>query len=249
MTKYLFPGIVTVRTSSKRLPKKCLLPFGESNVLTHIINRAKFYKIEPIICTSTDHSDDIIESIAQEENVKYFRGHLKNKLRRWADCVNYFQIEEFHTIDADDPFFDGFEMAASMKLLNEKKVDAVTPTKTSSSGAASVGYSFSSKFINKASDLFPGDIDTELVWNFLDKVEEIKKIVLPESSERKLKMRLTLDYEEDYWLLDSLRRILGNEVTRDKVDEFFIKNPDFYLINWFRNADYLENQKIKSLKI
>ena len=121
MTKYLFPGIVTVRTSSKRLPKKCLLPFGESNVLTHIINRAKFYKIEPIICTSTDHSDDIIESIAQEENVKYFRGHLKNKLRRWADCVNYFQIEEFHTIDADDPFFDGFEMAASMKLLNEKK--------------------------------------------------------------------------------------------------------------------------------
>ena len=229
-TKYLFPGIVTVRTSSKRLPKKCLLPFGESNVLTHIINRAKFYKIEPIICTSTDHSDDIIESIAQEENVKYFRGHLKNKLRRWADCVNYFQIEEFHTIDADDPFFDGFEMAASMKLLNEKN-------------------SFSSKFINKASDLSPGDIDTELVWNFLDKVEEIKKIVLPESSERKLKMRLTLDYEEDYWLLDSLRRILGNEVTRDKVDEFFIKNPDFYLINWFRNADYLENQKIKSLKI
>ena len=58
-------------------------------------------------------------------------------------------------------------------------------------------------------------------------------------------MRLTLDYEEDFWLLDSLRRILGNEVTRDKVDEFFIKNPDFYLINWFRNADYLENQKNK----
>ena len=83
MHKYLFSGLITVRTSSSRLPKKCLLPFGDNNVLTHIINRTKFYNIEPIICTSIDESDDVIESIAKTENVKYFRGHLINKLKRW----------------------------------------------------------------------------------------------------------------------------------------------------------------------
>ena len=243
MSKYLFSGLITVRTSSSRLPKKCLLPFGENNVLTHIINRTKFYNIEPIICTSIDESDDVIESIAKTENVKYFRGHLINKLKRWSDCVNHFKIEQFHTIDADDPFFDGIEMEQSMNLLKQEKADVITTTKTSASGAASVGYSFSSKFINQASSLFPGNIDTEMVWNFLDKVEGAKKISLPETKDQNLKMRLTLDYEEDYWLLSSLNRILVRNITRDKVEDFFKKNPEFYLINWFRGDDYLENQK------
>ena len=243
MNKYLFSGLITVRTSSSRLPKKCLLPFGENNVLTHIINRTKFYNIEPIICTSIDESDDVIESIAKTENVKYFRGDLINKLKRWSDCVNHFKIEQFHTIDADDPFFDGIEMEQSMNLLKQEKADVITTTKTSASGAASVGYSFSSKFINQASSLFPGNIDTEMVWNFLDKVEGAKKITLPETKDQNLNMRLTLDYEEDYWLLSSLNRILGRNITRDKVEDFFKKNPEFYLINWFRGDDYLENQK------
>jgi spore coat polysaccharide biosynthesis protein SpsF len=243
MNKYLFSGVITVRTSSSRLPKKCLLPFGENNVLTHIINRTKFYNIEPIICTSIDESDDVIESIAKTENVKCFRGDLINKLKRWSDCVNHFKIEQFHTIDADDPFFDGIEMEQSMNLLKQEKADVITTTKTSASGAASVGYSFSSKFINQASSLFPGNIDTEMVWNFLDKVEGVKKITLPETKNQNLKMRLTLDYEEDYWLLSSLNRILGSNITRDKVEDFFKKNPEFYLINWFRGDDYLENQK------
>jgi spore coat polysaccharide biosynthesis protein SpsF len=242
MNKYNFSGLITVRTSSSRLPKKCLLPFGDSNVIVHIINRAKFYNIEPIICTSTDQSDDIIELIAKNEGVKVFRGHLINKLKRWSDCVDYFNINEFHTIDADDPFFDGFEMERSMSLLKIENADVITTTKTSASGAASVGYSFSSKLINKASSLFSGNTDTELIWNFLDKVEGIKMISLPETKNPTLKMRLTLDYEEDYWLLSSLNRILGKNISRDKVEDFFKNNPEFYLINWFRNVDYHKNQ-------
>ena len=243
MKGYSFSGLITVRTTSSRLPKKCLLPFGDVNVITHIINRAKFYNIEPIICTSTDKTDDVIESIANKENVRCFRGHLINKLKRWSDCVQYFGIEMFHTIDADDPFFDGYEMKQSMDLLVKEKADVITTTKTSANGAASVGYSFSSKYIQRASILSPGDIDTEMVWNFLDKVDGVRKISLPETKDQRLKMRLTLDYEEDYWLLKSLDRILGKNVTRDEVDNFFRNNPEFYLINWFRNSDYLENQK------
>tara|TARA_Y100000996_G_C22478697_1_gene625250 strand:- start:404 stop:1138 length:735 start_codon:yes stop_codon:yes gene_type:complete len=242
MESYNFPGLITVRTSSSRLPSKCLLPFGKSNVITHIINRAKFYNIEPIICTSTDSEDDVLESIAKEQNVKCFRGHLKNKLKRWADCVTHFDFEIFHTIDADDPFFDGDEMKQSMDLLMTENADVITTTQTSANGAASVGYSFSSQYVKKASDLFPGDIDTEMVWNFLDEVKGVKKVTLPDTKDKELKMRLTLDYEEDYWLLKSLNEILGENITRDKVDDFFRRNPDFYLINWFRNQDYLDNQ-------
>ena len=47
-------GFITVRTSSTRLPNKCLLPLGENNILTSVILRCIKYNIEPIVCTSVD---------------------------------------------------------------------------------------------------------------------------------------------------------------------------------------------------
>ena len=112
------PGFITVRSSSSRLPLKCFLPFGkDSNVLEHIIRRAKHYNIDPIICTSTDPSDDLIEKLAIKEKVKFFRGSLNNKLQRWADCAKHFNLDAFHSVDADDPFFDGNEMRRSYEML------------------------------------------------------------------------------------------------------------------------------------
>ena len=99
-------GFVTVRTSSSRLPNKCLLELGKDNILTTVIFRCINYSIEPIVCTSIDPSDDIIEEISKKLKVKCFRGALENKLKRWSDCAEHFNIKEFHTIDADDPFFD-----------------------------------------------------------------------------------------------------------------------------------------------
>ena len=116
--KLEIPGFITVRSSSKRLPRKCFLPFGDNeNVLTHVVNRSKYFGIDAIICTSNDALDDEIEEIANKMEVKIFRGSLKNKLKRWSDCANYFGINAFHTIDADDPFFDGNLVRKSMELL------------------------------------------------------------------------------------------------------------------------------------
>src|SRR5689334_4789954 len=131
-------GFITVRTSSSRLQKKCLLPFGDGNLLEHIIRRARIYEIDPIVCTSVDVSDDVIESIADHESVNCFRGALENKLKRWCDCARYFGISAFHTVDADDPFFDGQEMMRSMEYLKTNHLDVVTPTMTSSAGGGSV---------------------------------------------------------------------------------------------------------------
>ena len=57
-------------------------------------------------------------------------------------------------------------------------------------------------------------------------------------------MRLTLDYEEDYMMLNFVRKLLGNLATREEINNLFIKNPDLHKINWFRKDDYLDNQKI-----
>jgi len=242
-----FTGFITVRTSSTRLPGKCLLPFGNEIVISHVVKRAISHGIEPIICTSTDPSDNVLEEIANELGVRCFRGSMNNKLKRWYDCAEEFNIESFHTIDADDPFFDGKEMIASLDLLRSKDCDVVCPTESSSAGGASVGYSLTTAIIKKALENLDPDTDTEMMWYYLEKVSQVKMEILPEASNANIKVRLTLDYEEDYWLLVSIIRILGSNPDRNKVRQLFLNNPDLTKINLFRNDEWKKAQLSKQL--
>ena len=247
MTGKTIFGLITVRTSSTRLPAKCLLPFGDGNVLTHVIRRARAFGIEPIVCTSVDPSDNIIEKIADDEGAQCFRGSLRNKLKRWSDCAAHFGLAAFHTVDADDPFFDGDEIKASMHLLAGGQYDMVCPTISSSAGGASVGYSLTAEIVNRASDLIPEETDTEMMWYYIEKIPNLRTKVLPETRVNISNIRLTLDYKEDYWLLESVRRVLGNLADRDQVDKLFLSNPDMYKINWFKNEAWQAGQLSKKI--
>ena len=110
-------GFITVRTSSTRPPNECLLPLSDETVISCMVKRTIAYGIEPILCRSIDKSDDILEGNSKELGVKCFRGSLVNKLKRWLDCAEHYNVNSFHTIDADDPFFDGSEMIESHNLL------------------------------------------------------------------------------------------------------------------------------------
>jgi spore coat polysaccharide biosynthesis protein SpsF (cytidylyltransferase family) len=234
------PAFITVRTMSKRLPRKCLLPFGDVNVLEHVIKRVKYFGLDPIVCTTIEDSDDVIEKIALKEKTKLFRGSTLHKLKRWLDCCDIFRIKKFHTIDADDPFFDADLIRNSFDLLN-KGYDVVYPTESSSAGAASVGFSMTRDIVDKACKLTGDNKDTEMMWYYLEKIPGLKSIKLQEVS-NPVRVRLTLDYEEDYWLLYSIARIVGGMVPRKEVDNLFRRNPDLYKINWFRNEEWKEVQ-------
>jgi spore coat polysaccharide biosynthesis protein SpsF len=199
------------------------------------------------LCTSVDKSDDILEQIALNEGVKCFRGSLSNKLKRWSDCATLYNIEHFHTVDADDPFFDGDEIKRSMQLLVEGNYDMVCPTESSSAGGASVGYSLTSDIVNRASVDIPVDADTEMMWYYLEKIKDLRSDILQEDKKLPFKVRLTLDYEEDYWLLESVRRIVGNLASRQLVNQLFLSNPDMYMINWFRNEEWKSAQLLKKI--
>ena len=243
------PGFITVRTSSSRLPAKCLLPFGgECNVLEHVIRRARHYGIIPFVCTSVDQSDNVIEEIAIAEGVDCYRGSLTNKLKRWADCAIFFGLEAFHTVDADDPFFDGDQVKQSMALLVDDGLDAVYPTVASSSGGASVGYSLTADIVKRASANLADGTDTEMMWYYLEKTPCLRSAVLPDSQLNPQRVRLTLDYQEDYWLLESVRRIVGNLAPRSEINQLFIRNPDMHRINWFRNEEWKTGQLIKNIQ-
>ena len=78
--------------------------------------------------------------IAKKFRINYFKGSEKNKIKRWYDCAKKFKLKYFHTIDADDPFFDPLAVIKSLELL--KSYDLILPSKFSRNGGASEGYSF-----------------------------------------------------------------------------------------------------------
>ena len=75
----------------------------------------------------------------------------------------------------------------------------------------------------------------------------MRSVVLDEQDIDLITIRLTLDYEEDYWLLATVQRIVGSLAPRKEIDELFRKNPDLYKINWFRNQEWKKKQLDKKI--
>ena len=89
-------AIVQARMSSTRLLGKVLMPLAGRPVLAHVVNRIRHCKtIEQIVvATSTDPSDDAIETWCRDSAVTCERGSLDDVLDR------YYQVAKTHAVDA-----------------------------------------------------------------------------------------------------------------------------------------------------
>lgn len=240
-------AFITVRTSSSRLPAKCFSKLGETSALDFVIKRAKLGGIEPIICTSLDSSDDSIVDFANENNLPIFRGDLENKIKRWHDCAIFFNLESFHVIDADDPFFDPIECIQAHETFKEKNLDAYLTSFQSDSGEASVGTSFSTEFIKtlnvRTGELQSSNLDV-IPWDLLikpaDKVDRKKN--RDTNWNQVARFRLTLDYKEDLKLLQKLANLFGPSASRVDIENYLMGNPDLISINLFRSQDFIANK-------
>jgi len=234
---------ITVRSSSTRLKKKCFLDFGNITVLEHIILRCIYGGLSPVICTTEKMVDRKIIKLAKSMNIKFFQGSEKNKILRWYKCSKKLSINNFHTIDADDLFFDWDSVKKSMKLLKKTKKDVVLPSKVSRDGGASEGYSFSrfglEKMIKEYKLLRSKTSDVEMIDRFL---VNLNKKTLNGYNYQIKKVRLTLDYIEDYSLFKKIRDKLGNFSHRKKINSFLKKNFNLSKINYFRNKEWSRRQ-------
>ena len=142
--------LIGVRVGSTRLPAKCLLPFSNGmSVLEHVVARTIAAKMQPVICTvSEDH--ELIKNHLDDNSV-IIVGPLKNKLKRLKIACDTLGITEFHSLDADDPYFCPLQIRKSMTRLKANAV--VFPSHYSDQGGATEGYSFRSEALTHFSNL------------------------------------------------------------------------------------------------
>ena len=247
--KYI--SLITVRTSSSRLKNKCLLFLDKKiRVIEHIIIRCLDADLIPILCTTKSKSDDILVKIAKKLKINYFRGSQKNKILRWYECAKKYKIRYFHTVDADDLYFDPLSIKKSIKLATNKNADLIHPSRVSRFGGASEGYTFSFEGIKKLKLSLKNYsyknlnlLDTEMIDTFLEEVKLKEYTFKGQSYEYNGKIRLTLDYNDDFKLFKILFSKFGSYEKREVINDYLRKNKKILKINYYRNIAWLKKQK------
>ena len=242
--------LITVRSGSTRLPGKSLVPiYRDVPLLEHVINRAKGSKLADkiIVCTTILEEDDKISKIAEKCNVLVFRGSVEDKLERWNNAVDKYQIDYFATMDGDDPLCVPELIDKSLKQIISENVDFIESTEVVT---GLFTYAIKSSALKRVCEIKDSS-KTEMMWTYfkdtgLFKMQQLKDIPV------KLKrndIRLTLDYSEDLELFKLIfSKISGEEnIDIEQVIDLLNDNAEIREINFHRQSDFLANQQANTI--
>ena len=241
-------AMVTVRTSSTRLPEKCFQPLvADLSLVQVVVRRATRIGCQVVIATSDDPSDNRLEEVSLTEGVKIFRGALSNKIKRWTDCMAEFEASEAVIVDGDDPTFDFNVGRRALDLLRSGK-EFIVPSPEMTPGFFTYGFSFHA--MKRLCEAVPDPgTDTDVITEFVARsgLPRTEVSAKPEETTGH-GLRLTVDYPED---LDFYRALFqhvdyldpGPVVVRTALEH------NLGGLNWHRHAEFLDNQAAFNQKV
>ncbi len=248
--------IITVRTGSSRLPKKCLSIIAGKEIIRNLIARCKQSKYSEylIIATTTEKDDDILEQIATEEGISCYRGSIKDIIARHHGTVSKFGLDAYIAVDGDDVLCDPGFMGMTGDELKSGKWDAVI-WKEYPFGASPIGISakaLDKVFKNKKKD------DTETGWGRFFTGNDFKVKSFEAKSTDVLKhpeIRLSLDYAEDLALIKNIVSYFASKgiayefITTSDIVLYLVAHPDVNAINNSRKEEYWQNFNKKAVDV
>jgi spore coat polysaccharide biosynthesis protein SpsF len=246
--------IITARMKSTRLPKKLSLQIQNRKIVSWMIERAKlaFDPAHIVIATSTNRQDDELETIANEEGIKVYRGHEDDVILRLYEAAQQYQLDFFINITADCPLFGYDYTDAITSLFQQSNADFITSLDLPHGIFV---YGVKTASIEKVIEL-KKTVQTE-VWGtyYSDNpaIFNVQRLVVPEEKKRP-DFRLTIDYPEDYRFFQAVFEGLGEQTYKtssDAIVEFLDQHPEIVSINKDCKALYQERwekQKASTLE-
>lgn len=251
-TKIKTACFILCRMSSSRLPGKALKKIRGRTIIGHIIDRAKLMSRADtiVLCTSIDKNDDIIESIARDNNINFFRGSLNDLLERFLGAALKFKVDHFAVYTADNIFCEPELMDLGLKTIVDEKLDFINLPSGLIVGGAS--YCISTEALIKVCQSKKND-DTEYYPQYFTTNPEFKiadlKVADPLFYNQNI--RATIDYPED---LEFARKVFDefntdiNIISLRRIVELINRKPEIAHINLFRQKDWSHKQKIQKSK-
>lgn len=241
---------ITVRSDSRRLPRKALLPILGKPTIEMVILRAKLVRNADnvIVCTTERALDDGIVDIASRCGVQHFRGSLKDKLDRWLGATRQFNVDFFVTLDGDDLLCDPELMEAGIEQLKTTDVDYLEAPDGLICG--SFTYGIRSSALEQVC-IIKGTNDTEMMWVYFKDTGLFKVATLARQDPIFFDpdIRLTLDYEEDLAFFQAIfqhYQCINNDIPLRVIVPFLKEHPEIVQFNAFRRQDWAKNQKLKA---
>jgi spore coat polysaccharide biosynthesis protein SpsF len=118
-------AIIQARMSSTRLPGKVLKTSYGRSMLERMVERIRKSTLleEVLVATTTDGSDDLIESACKRIGVKCFRGSLQDVLDRYYQAAIQWKAESVVRLTGDCPLIDPMLIDDVIRALTETRVD------------------------------------------------------------------------------------------------------------------------------
>jgi len=122
-----FAIIVQARRGSTRLPDKVLADIAGKPLLSYVIERVKMNrKVKNVIlATTTNKEDDLLEKIAKEHEVIFFKGDAEDVLSRFVAVAETYASDVLVRITADCPLIDFRIIDEVVGHFEEKAADYI----------------------------------------------------------------------------------------------------------------------------
>jgi len=236
--------LIQARTTSRRLPKKVLLPLTLENqtksVIEWIYQRLKKTPL-PLIFFVIPEEDILLENFLKERNIPFFKGPLEDVRKRYILAAKELNIDIIVRATADNPFVEPELVLPTLEILIKNSLDLFSFI------GLPIGVSIEAFTLDA---LIKGEEYGELIYKehvslHIKKNLDIFKVFhqeyLPflEYYQQKLNQvknknnfnfmpRLTLDEKEDYEVFKKVYRRLKKDFTIFDVIDLYFDEPELF---------------------
>lgn len=231
---------ITARHNASRLPGKMLRKVCGRTLLSLVIERAKqATDIDRVVlCTTTDPSDDALVEIAVAEKISVFRGNYADVLLRYQDAAHEFGISTITISDGDDLFCEPSLITKVSQLLRDPNIDYV---EVKGMPYGTYPYGMTTAALEKVCSM-KDESETEGWGRYFTQVGNFRIHTIAAKPEWNFpEFRLTLDYPEDFELIEKIYTDLyqtNSPIPLGKLFSYLHSHPEIAAINSNRIEEY-----------
>ena len=229
---------IEARMTSSRLPGKVLLESIGKPMLQLMVERLKGVKHidDVVIATTVNATDDPIIDMAEQLGIKYFRGSEEDVLQRVLGAAHENNADIIVELTGDCPLIDPELIDQVIQLYFESDCDYATNCLPQTLPLGMEVEVYSTKLLELADREGQTQEDREHVsWYFIRNPDKFKQVNIEAAENvRRPDIRLTLDEEADYKVIDAVFSAFENNYKRcscSDIIQFLESNPEILELN------------------
>ncbi|NLK47005.1 MAG: methyltransferase domain-containing protein [Treponema sp.] len=220
--------IIQSRLSSKRLPKKALLPLGEKTILSWVFASMKKVKADRYFLATDYDSEAELKPVAESNGFECFAGPKDDVLKRFCLLIEQTNADTVLRATGDNPFLFSEAATASLERFAELSCDYFTFLGLPHGSGVEVFNAHSLLEAEKhTQDSYDREHVAPALYNHKDKFESVFE-QSPEKWNFPL-LRTTVDTAKDYRRSQFIAENLKANINAEKIIEYAKKSQKLIL--------------------